>query len=260
MNTTRTWNFLLVGPLRGGTEIVVTSINSHPGARCHANVFHPDEKVRRAEHEAYYGECKDFLRVPDWYTPGEHNPLNYISRSVFDNPKKKETSIGVRLSYDDVAAMDLYDFIREKWRGGDFGVVHVTRNPVVCFISRKQAESTGVWHWRWPFRQKPAKPRPVRIEPEDLTAYVREHLAIEAKVKAACEDRLEVPYGSLLYDYRRTMQSVFEFTEVSHRPAIAASCSRLPNNDLRYRVNNWTELCLEVPKDVRQLLEDPSCV
>lgn len=260
MNTARTWNFLLVGPLRGGTEIVTTSINSHPGAKCHGEVFHKDEAVRKAAHEAYYGECKDFLRVPDWYTPGEHNPLNFISRAVFDNPKRKETSIGVRLSYDDVSAMDLYDFIRDKWRGGDFGLVHVTRNPAVCFISRKQAETTGVWHWRLPFRNKPPKPRPVRIEPEDLTTYVREHLAIEAKVRASCEDRLEVTYASLLYDYRRTMYNVFEFIEIPHHPTIAPACGRLPNNDLRFRVNNWAELCVSVPKDVRQILEDPSCV
>jgi hypothetical protein len=65
------------------------------------------------------------------------------------------------------------------------------------------------------------RPAPIRLDPAELTEFCRTYEATRGKVKAACDDALEVRYADLLMHYQDTMQKVFEFLELPPRPEMA---------------------------------------
>ncbi len=252
----RIWNFVLTGEVRCGAGVVLTSINNRGGAVCHADLLNPDEDARRAAHEAYFGPCVDPVRMPEWYVEGQTNPWQYINRTVLDNPLNGETSVGFHIGYPMLRKLELYDLFEERAREGDFSVIQVIRNPVACFVSLKQAQQSGVWTRSWNSTVQTRCPAPVRINAEELTAFCREHGTTECKVRATCDDRLDIHYRDLVLDYQGVMATVFDFVELPDRPVLATpACKRLKNRPMRERINNWTEVKLEVPSDVRKLLE-----
>jgi hypothetical protein len=175
---------------------------------------------------------------------------------VFDHPKKGEAAVGCHLPYATVRRYELYELLAIRCREGDFCLVHVVRNPVAAFVSLKQAEKSGVATRGWLDRVPNQRPAPIRLDPAELTEFCRTYEATRGKVKAACDDALEVRYADLLMHYQDTMQKVFEFLELPPRPEMARpSCRRLRNGEVRERVTNLAEVRAAVPSDVRTLID-----
>lgn len=252
----RVVNFMVVGDVRSGTRVVASAAGNRPGAVCHIDLFHDDESVRRAAHEDYFGQCVGSQRPPEWFVPGEVSPHQYVGRAVLDNPLRGEQAVGLRVLYPVLRRLELYDYVEERCREGDFCVVHVRRNPVACLVSRRQAEQSGVW-WRggndYPQTSSPVA---VRLDPAEVVEFCRAHMATAGKVSAACDDTLDVAYHDLFRDFQAVMRRVFDFLELpdSEEPAVA-SCRRLRNRTIHERVSNWEALCREVPQEVRTLLD-----
>lgn len=252
----RTWNFILTGDVRSGAGVVLTSINNRGGAVCHADLFHPSADIRRNAHEAYYGECVDPVRMPEWYVEGETNPWQYINRTVLDNPLRGETSVGFHIAYQAVRKLELYDLLEERGRVGDFGVIQVIRNPVACFVSFKQAQQSGTWTRGWNTPVQTKCPSPVRVNAEELVAFCVDHETTQCKIRASCDDRMEIHYSDLVNDYQGVMARVFDFIELPPVPMLAKpACKRLKNRPIRERVSNWAEVKLEVPVHIRRMIE-----
>lgn len=249
------WTFVLTGEVRSGAGAILSGINNRGGAVCHADLFHADPRQRRAAHEAYFGESADPDRMPEWYVEGTTNPWQYINHVVL-HPRNGEASVGFYMPYRMVRKLELYDLFEEKAREGGFSVIQVIRNPVACYVSLKQAEQSGVWTRAKGAGCQARPPTPVRVDAEELTAFCREHRTTLSKIRATCEDRLEVSYRDLVLDYQGVMRKVFDHVELPEAPVLAQSgCERLRNRAFEQRVTNWTEVRLGVPTDVRALID-----
>lgn len=252
MQDTDVLNFIVAGQVRSGTAVIQSAIsNSTGGAICHANLFHDDEKIRKACHESYFGRS----RVKEYYVPDETSPHRYLARAVFDQTKREEHSVGVRIPYRAIDKLDLYDFLNSRYVEGDFCLVHVVRNPVACFVSLKQAEMTKVW-WRSPNEPPDSYiPQSVHLSPHELTNFVRQHEAVQAKLQRACPDALIVQYRDVLYDFQKTMQRVFDFVEQPPAQQALPGSRRLRNRSMRERISNFDSLRREVSHDVRTAMD-----
>lgn len=240
---TCTLNFILTGQIRSGTSIVQGAINNANGAVCHANLLHPDASLRRACHEDYFGAEPDGAVA--WFEPivtGCSAP-HYLSHSVFDQPRCGERAIGVRLPYPQLRDLDLYDYLRERYRDGDFCLVHVTRNPIACFVSLKQAERWRRWQVLCNAPAPPLPPLPVRVDVDELLAFVREHEMVAGKIQNSCRDYLELRYGDLYRNYVGSMRKLRDFLELMW-PEIPSPRSQRPQPPRFFgmRATNWPEL------------------
>lgn len=251
----QTLNFVCVGQMRSGTSVVQSSISDHSQAVCHANLFNADNKVRMAAHQSYYDLSKNSERLPDWFVPGLISPQQYIMHTIFDNPLHGESAIGFRIHYPQVMEWDMFEIFDQCCRGGDFGLVHVLRNPVSCFISYKQAMASKLWTVKTDESLPQGRPAPLLIDVPELTEFVRTHESICRKLKAACDDILEVSYKSLLLDYARTMRQVFGYLHLPEDVIVHSAYRRLRNKPMQQRVFNFDNLRKSVPRDVREHLD-----
>ena len=256
MSATNVFNFAVCGNVRSGSAVVQSAISNLKHAICHENLLHADEKIRSAEHESYFGSSD----LPEWYNREVCSPWQYINHQVFDNPKNDEKAIGLRISYPQLHSLELYDLLHDKCAEGDFGLVHVVRNPVACFVSLQQARSTNVWSRPLNDRAISHIPSPVVIVPSELVDFVRQHEAVKGKVERACDDKLVVKYVDLLFDFQATMAKVVDFIELPPALQLVPMCRRLRNRSMRERISNFHELQVVLPADVRsELLAEDCC-
>jgi hypothetical protein len=252
-------NFMVIGEVRSGASIVQTSLNRLPEVVCHGDLMHPDDVVRRQTHEDYFGAAVISDRLPEWCKLGEVNPYRYLNDIVFDNPKKSEKAIGIRLDYDTVDAYDLYEMINERWREGDFCVIHVRRNPIACYVSLIQAKRSKVWGLSVNDKLQAMAPPPVRVDADELLLFCRQHEQRHRRLINSCGDICTVQYQDLVFNFGNTMRQVLKFLELSTVYLPTSTYRRLRNNELTKRIVNYDELRLTAPKEIRDLLIAPDC-
>jgi hypothetical protein len=199
-------NFALIGHPRSGLRLALGTLRQTPGVTCHVDLFHPDEAVRRQAHEDYFGPSLDPDRSPEWFSTNEShptNPVKYLDRVVWDNPRRQEQALGVLLTSDWLARYEIYDLLQARAAQGDFLVVYVQRNPIAAYISLKQAQQSQVWERAADDLSRPPLPLPVSLEIDELVETVRSWLGVEGKIRAlgeSCSDagvcRLAVPFSS----------------------------------------------------------------
>ncbi len=250
LTKTACFNFVVVGQQRSGTAPLASSLCGLPGTHVHVGLLDRDPAVRRDAAERYFGGDFDDGNPP-WFEAGVTNPYHYLLGQVFDQPRRGEARIGVRLDYGFSARYQIHDTIEEMYRQGDFCVVHVHRNPVACFISLKQAEQSGGWGRAANARTDGVTPTPIRIEPRELTDFVRGHYAEQGRVRNACRDAIDVTYRDLCLDYERQVRRVAAYVEASC-PKVALPCvKRMRNRAMPDRVYNFADVAKQVPSDVR---------
>jgi hypothetical protein len=247
-----TLNFMVVGNCHSGHDLLQACLSAHPTMVCHGDVLHPDEALRKEEHEAYFG---DSGKVSDWYQPKDLSVEQYLNNKIFDNMLFDEKAVGVRLSYDNFLKADLWDYAEQKCRQGDFCILHVARNPVACFVDY-MAENRRKGLLDFPVT--PSFGHSVSLEPEELTHFVRDHLATELKVNRLCGDRAVIPYHELLLDSKGTLQQIFKFLDLPYSPACVPNRKKIHTRDMKSRISNWHHLKAELPIDVRDVLESPT--
>jgi hypothetical protein len=248
-------NFAVTGPIRGGTAVVQTSINNHPKAVCHGNLLSGGrtaeaDALRRESHERYFGPSHDPLRMPEWYTCGSTNPVQYLVEQVWDNPLRGESAVGLCLPYHEVTYLDLCELFQERYQEGDFCVIHVLRNPVTCFVSYKQAQHSGLWACLHNAPRDDAPPAEMVDLPE-LVQFVNAYDATRRRINAACPDCLVITYKDLFLEYQATMRKVFEFLEIPALPLAHAGQRRLCNHELSARVRNWDQIFQRAPSEIK---------
>lgn len=248
-------NFVVTGQVRCGASVIQSSVNSHPKAVCHTDLLHPEAKQRKEAHEGYFGE-QAIGDIPDWWSPLLISPEQYLTTRVFDKPKFGEQAIGLKLLYPEMRRHELWDYFENWCRVGDFCLIHVTRNPLACYVSMKQAEKSGVWHCDVN-QGTTVVPPPVYVEVEELIWFCRWHAASQNKVRAIFKDRLEITYKELFLNYRHVMTEVFRFLELDAYPAVTPGVRRLKNRGIRDRVLNYTEARLDSPADIKPFFDAP---
>jgi len=245
-------NFIVVGNHYSGHDLLRSSLSAHPSMVCHGNLLHCDEETRRTLHEDYFG---DSGKVPSWYLPKLISVEHYLNNKVFDNNVNDEKAVGVQLSYANFIKNDLWDYADQKCRSGDFCILHMTRNPVACFVDVEQNRP-----------KKSRKNTPLQfapswvseIDPHELTTFVREHLANEIKINRVCGDRAVISYHELIRDLKGSLKQIFDFLEVPYSPACVPNSKQIDMRDIRSRIGNWQQLLDELPLDVLDMLESPT--
>ncbi len=250
-------NYVVAGEVRSGSAALASALGFARGACCHAALLSDDEYTRRDEFEAYFGDgdpdAPAYFHATD--RQANLNAYRFLQSSVFDRPRRGEQAVGVRLTYPALARYDLFDLLEERTREGDFCLVMVTRNPVACLVSLKQAAHSGIWAEGPNAPRRPLCPMPVRLDAQELTRFCRQYDATRGKVRRAAEAApdafLEVDYKSLVFDYRRQVERVMEFLELPQQPAPQPGLRRLKNDAFERRVTNLDEVLAAVPSDVR---------
>lgn len=248
-----TLNYMVVGNTYAGHELLQASLTVHPQMVCHGDLFHPDEEVRKQEHEDYFG---DSGKVSDWYQPRLLSVEQYLNNKIFDNTLFGEKAVGVKLDYSNFVQSDLWDYADQRCRSGDFCLLHVTRNPIACFyehqgvVKRMKYGSSDD-----PFDRFSSLSY---LEVNELVPFVRDQLANEIKVNRLCGDRAVIPYHELVLDFKGTLQKVCEFLGVQYSSACIPNRKRLKLHDIRSRIANWAQLQVELPSDVKDELHSPT--
>lgn len=256
----RTLNFVLAGQVRSGSSVLGDSLSLPGYVVCHNEVLagpvrtqeteeqrDQDAEARLAAHEDYFGSAP----VCPWLTAATFNPNGYAENALFDHPRDDERVCGVRLPYPVIRAHEMYSLCDKLTRVGDFCLILVQRNPVVCFVSYQQALQTNRWRRLAGAPDQP--PASLYVELSELVAFIREHQEVEAKLKAACPDRLDLTYAELLYDFRATWRKVMAFLELPDLTPTVPNWARLRNHELSRRVVNWEQLVNGLPRDLRPL-------
>jgi len=249
-------NCVVTGQVRCGAAVVQSSVHSHPDATCHPDLLHADEKTRQANHECYFGKRRDPEEPNSYFGSScEVSAEQYLNTVVLDNPCHGERVIGVKVLYPELHKHQLWEFLHERGNVGGFCCIHIYRNPVACFVSLCQARQSGVWHQDVNDRGTYDCPPPVDVSLRDLTRFVDWQLANETRLRAACEDRLEITYKELFLNYREVMDGVFDFLELSSFADVSAGFRRLKNRNMNDRIINLAALKREATGDVLALLE-----
>lgn len=241
-----TLNYVLTGNHHSGYGMLQASLAAHPKMICHGDVLHAKESVRQAEHEQYFGPSG---RLADHFMPTHISVEQYLNNKIFDNVLYGERAVGVKVNYDCLRGYDLWEYLDQKTRKGDFCLLHVDRNPVACFVAQKYREGKDSFtsHRR----------TPVFVSPEELTQFVRDHLSVGAKLSHLGTDRFVIKYHELLLDFRGVLERTLKFLNVTFSHACVPNYRQVKRLSVRSRVANWAELQFAVPKDVRELLQDP---
>ena len=246
-------NFVIVGQVRSGSAVLQSALNNLREVTCHNDLFHHSPEVRQQVHERYFGPAPS-ADLPTWYVKDLVNPYQYLSRQIFDKNLQDEAAIGVRLTYDQVQQFQFYDLLHDRCMEGDFCLVHVRRNPVACFVSMQQARESGVYAADFHTKKPLPQPTAVALNPQELTAFVRQHEAVAGKIARACDDVLEISYRELVRNYSNTMKKTLDFLEQSTMVVPNPDYRRLPNTDMSRRISNLDELRQKVPADIQEFL------
>ena len=246
-------NFIVTGQVRCGASAIQQSVNSHTRAVCHADVMHPDNAIRRAAHEEYFGPSGN---TPDWLVDGHISGEQYLTNKIFDNTLQEENVVGVKVLYPHIYNYDLWEYFANWCRRGDFCVIQLKRNPIASFLSLREARRREDW-WENALPVDPDEEEdfPAQIDIEELVQFVRAHAAAEQKVSSMCDDRLEIDFSELFSNFRAVMEEVMDFLNLPFQRRILSAWSP-PKRPLERRVVHWRHLQSRVPTDVAKYFED----
>lgn len=242
-------NFMVAGNVHSGYGLLQAALAAHPSIVCHGDVLHEDDKIRKREHEAYFGPCG---KVADHFVPTHLSLEQYLNNKIFDNTLHNEKAVGVKIGYKNMLQYDLWEYIDQKYRCGDFCILHVMRNPVACFASWKQRQGLDG------LASQLATTKPIYLDPAELTAFVRDHVSAMMKINRLCPDRVVVPYHELLLNFRNVLERIFTFLEIPFSPACIPNRQKVWRKDVKARIANWIQVRENVPPDVLAFVDCPS--
>ena len=234
-----TLNFMVVGPSCSGYGLLQSALNAHTQIVCHGDVLHPNSVIRKAEHEKYFGESG---KIPDWFVQNHISVEQYLNNKIFDNTLNGEKAVGVKVNYQYFPDYDLWDYTNQKYRKGDFCLVHVTRNPVACYVALKKREKRATTLF---------------VDPAELTSFVRFQEAMQKKINTVSSDRIIIPFHEFVLGYKRVMTKLFDYLELSYESCIPEAPIVTKSDSLR-GISNLKELRMLLPMDVKAYLDAPN--
>ena len=241
---TQCLNFVLIGEVRAGTYPLHTALAVTSSIAAHAHLLHTDVQTRAKAYMSYFKN----QGVP--FNPEENSAHYFLKNRIFDRPLHNETIVGVRITYDQMLKHDLFDFLKEQTNEGDFCVIHVERNPLACFVSKKQADAS-LSYYQTSRSASNKIPNKIWLDGEDLTDFTRDHSRVRDKVNAICHDVCRINYQDLYFDFDSVMNTVLSFLEIPETLIHQPTVYRLPNNTMSERVFQLDKILAELPDDVR---------
>ncbi len=251
-------NFVITGQLECGASLLREALNRHSMLVCHGDLLATDAAIRRVHHESYFGPSGN---TPDWLVTGHISGEQYLTNKIFDNPLRGERAIGVKISYAGIYDYDLWDYLGNRCLVGDFCLIQVKRNPVACFVSvqRRRSERPEESSFDRELREisdlpPPPSPPFLQLDVEELVSFVRKQAAADEKIARICDDRLEISYSELIYDFPSVLQETLKFLNISSERVKAPT--GIAGAGSRHRLSHWRHLRNKVPHDIRSYFED----
>jgi len=127
----------------------------------------------------------------------------HLINNHFESLDNDNGTICVGLRYGDIDRCNLWEFIEQQSRLGDFCVVHVYHNPLLTAMAELQITDVS------------------RLDPEGfatMTDYVSQCERIELKLNSSARDRVVLSYTELLLDYRRSCRRILTYLEQRYAP------------------------------------------
>lgn len=203
--------FLLVGPRRGGGAAVQTALDRHPKLMCAGDTLASQGYLNREEHERYFGPWEDVFDETDGQP--RLNVERYLDQFLFNFPTSAH-GLGIRLTYEQLAEYDLWDYWERRGREVGFCLLHITRNPLATFLSQRRAQQTGVWRCQ-NGDAPPRYPWSTNCDwsAEEVVDHVRQQDSWQARVERLCRDQLKIPYSSVV-NFPEARHRLCEFMEL----------------------------------------------
>lgn len=135
----------------------------------------------------------------------------YLINNQFEAADNSKNVICVGFSYADIERCNLWEFIAQQSRLGDFCVVHVQHNPLLTALAELQVSDLSL------------------LAPESfnqLSQYVCQCERIALKLNSSARDRAVLSYTELLLDYRRSCRRILTYLDQrydSNFPAMSSS-------------------------------------
>lgn len=240
-------NFIVTGNRQTGCRFLQELLAKSDKIASHIDLLHEDEEVRKVAHQAYYGNTG---KVITHYVTYQISVEQYLNNKVFDNARNNEQIVGIKLNYPTICNNQLWDYLDQKTRKGDFCAIHIVRNPVACYINHR-LKNPILYEESLTLNYDKNK---IYIDPNDLIEFVRQHEAAKAKINQFCTDRLVLTYSELLFNLKQVLESVFEFLETSFDPAVIPSDKTYQHKEPRSQVLNWSQLKANLPGDILPFL------
>jgi hypothetical protein len=221
------------------------SLDAHPDITCHGDLLHPRDGVRQSEHSSYMFHPESIALSFD---PGRISADQFFNRVFCDTPSA--AAVGIRLPYERILKYDLWTYIDAKAREGDFCLVHVQRNPVICYVrvaKERQAKTNG--------RQAH---HGLYVDAAEFCDSVRKRLSIEAKLNRICRHRVVVEHDELRAQTGQVVEQICSYFGIRFSTACIPQTAPTPR-PVRSLVANWDQLYGEAPADIRQLMAAVPC-
>jgi hypothetical protein len=244
-------NFVITGPVSGGASVIQAALAEHPLVACHASLLAECNAERRGYHEDYFGPSGN---TPDWLVTGHISGEQYLTNKIFDNPLCGEKLIGVTILYPHLYAHDLWDYLTNWCRGGDFCLIQVKRNPVACFLASEQERRQAAW-FPDDAAGEPLVRSPLQVDVGALISFARMQAAADEKVARICDDRLEVGYSELVNDYQSVLSDVFDFLGIPMGRIGKKGVPAGTRRDFEANSTGWQYLRSRVPSDVQKYFD-----
>ncbi len=246
-----TLNFMVVGNNYSGYGLLQRSLEAHPHLVCHGDLFHANSHVRQGSHESYFGPSG---KVPDWWVPTTLSVEQYLNNKIFDNTLHGERAVGVRTHYSLLDKYQLWDYVNNRCRHGDFCLIHVKRNPAAAYLDYQSNQRLSPLSGLSGSRVVGDTTSKICLDESELVSFVRSHQAYELKTDRLCGDRLSINYYELLLDFRASLEIICKFLEVRFSSACIPNGRHISRKDTRSRISNWVQLKRSLPSDVLAVL------
>lgn len=247
--------FIILGAARTGSTLLVKTLNTVAGVRCHGELLGPD-RVRGYEDGVdleHTGEQERRAREQRLLEARDEDPLAFITAAMSGDYKAG----GFKVIYSTFALPQWQDLIATLLEDRDMHFVHLARhNHLRRYVSEKIANSGGPIHSGAGGRGDIAASIEVNIEEfQQHSAQVEaEFEAINARLAAA--NTLQLSYENLARNTADTVAGVCDFLDVAvEREQISPALQKVGAADLRDTISNYDEL-LNHNATREQLLSD----
>jgi hypothetical protein len=224
--------FVILAAPRTGSNMLCTLLDSHPEILCHHEVFNPTG--------IYYAlGLRDGSFNLGTLAERDRDPLAFLGRLWASD--QGHTCVGFKMTHRQNEAVFLSLLANERIKK----IVLRRRNRVRTFVSRKIAETTGVWEAYHP-ADLPQVPPPVHVNMEQLVEHIRQdeayYAGIDGSLRASGQEALPMSYEDLMnVDARRI---ALRFLEVGdgHGAGLTVKSIRQNPAPLAELVSNFDEL------------------
>lgn len=252
--------FMILGSARTGSNLLLSLLSAHPHIKTYGELFNLDMLPQGSLLEAL------------------EDPATFLRKRVYQTHKPEITAVGFKMFYDHLTRdyfkklIDVSDaspqlqekyaqfsnFIesnyawnvleerfRTTWQflrnDQSLAIIHLQRrNMLHTLISLKRAYMTSQW---WSLKSSSQTIPPVHLEPEECCRYFENLSSAAAEADAAFAEhpKINVIHEDLIESQQDTMQQVFAFLKVPHKPV----ATRMKKQNLaspRETVSNYEEL------------------